>query len=93
MSHLVYIALYGETDGVILSRLECTPLNDDIIAHDILCNYHLPFIWNNFPLAHPNMRHSVKGESLEAENLVFDKLIIHIGSNKGCNWNSDLSFH
>jgi hypothetical protein len=23
MSHLVYITLYGETDGVILSRLDC----------------------------------------------------------------------
>ena len=27
MSHLVYITLFGETDGVTLSRLECMPKN------------------------------------------------------------------
>jgi hypothetical protein len=30
MSHLVYITLYGETDGVIISRLDCilfTPIS------------------------------------------------------------------
>jgi len=26
MSHLVYITLYGETDGVISSRLDCTDI-------------------------------------------------------------------
>ena len=32
MSHLVYITLYGETDGVILSRLDCTHNTLDLLV-------------------------------------------------------------
>jgi hypothetical protein len=43
MSHLVYITLYGETDGVILSRLDCRSYHKLTASYEqlVLCYFSI----------------------------------------------------
>jgi hypothetical protein len=68
MSHLVYITFYGETDGVILSRLACTMKHDISIIqmikyYNLTINLQGEHAWDNFccpPMVHANIEKLIK---------------------------------
>jgi hypothetical protein len=75
MSHLVYITLYGETDGVILSRLDCTLVSESSLAPTTI-NIHeatklkLQLLWLTSHKLKPTLLKAFENWALFKEKIV-----------------------